>query len=336
MPQSASILDAISVVNSFPKLRTVLISEDTKLIAIVTEGDIRRAILDGVQTSENIMKIANQNPITFQEDSFKTSLSTKDLDSQLYPVLKDDVITGYFFNDGPESVMKYPPVLLMAGGFGTRLKPLTNKIPKPLVRLNKKPVIQYVIEEFKRQGFSSFYISVHHFSEQIIEFLGDGSNLGVKIAYLNESEPLGTGGCLTLLDDINTDLIVANSDVLTKLDYKTFYRQHLNNKYSVSICVRDFSYQVPYGVVYGNEVAKKIVEKPTNQFLINSGIYIFSENAIHLIQQNKTPFDMPHAVNMLIESNHEVGKYHLQDFWFDIGTINDLKKCEKLLEKIKF
>ena len=112
---------------------------------------------------------------------------------------------------------------------------------------------------------------------------------------------LGTGGCLTLLDDVNTDLIVANSDVLTKLDYKTFYRQHLNNKYSVSICVRDFSYQVPYGVVYGNEVTKEIVEKPTNQFLINSGIYIFSENAIHLIQKYDTY--MPYAVNKLIESN---------------------------------
>ena len=102
------------------------------------------------------------------------------------------------------------------------------------------------------------------------------------------------------------------------------------------LCVRDFSYQVPYGVVYGNEYASKIVEKPINQFLINSGIYIISKDAVNLIRNNDAPFDMPYIINKLIDENQIVGKYHLQDFWYDIGTINDLKKCEKLLEKIKF
>ena len=236
----ASILDAMKIINLFPQLRTVLIVEDNKLIAIATEGDIRRGILNALNTSDGIMEIANKNPITIQENSLNSFLNTENLDNQLYPILKDDAITGYYYNKLSESGLSNIPVLLMAGGFGTRLKPLTNTIPKPLVELNKKPVIQYVIEEFKRQGSTSFYISVHHFAEQIIKFLGDGSKFGVKISYLNESEPLGTGGCITLLEEMSTDLIVANSDILTKLDYKAFYKQHSINNCSVSVCKRFF------------------------------------------------------------------------------------------------
>jgi dTDP-glucose pyrophosphorylase len=318
----SSIRDAINIINTFPEERTALIVDGIILIGLVTEGDIRRALLAGYSIDDPVLQITNKAPTLFRPDI--TLLSR-----EVYPVLEGKTLKGYFFK-ALTSGMENFSALIMAGGFGTRLMPLTQDIPKPMIHVNKKPILERIIEGFIKHGIKKFYISTHYLPESITEYFGDGSDLGIKIEYLHESSPLGTGGCLTLLKNSCDNLIVANGDILTNLNYSQLVDHHVDSSKDVTICVRNYEQQVPFGVVYGSDSVTSIVEKPRNQFLINSGIYIINKTILEKIILNTPPFDMPDVINKLINQGEKIGMYHLKDFWIDIGDPHELKKAENV------
>lgn len=320
----SSIRDAINIINTFPEERTVLILDGIIFIGLVTEGDIRRALLAGYSIDDSVLQIANKSPTLFR-------LGTSLLSREVYPVVEDKEIKGYYFKALTSRIDNFS-ALIMAGGFGTRLMPLTQDIPKPMIHVNQKPILERIIDSFIKHGIKKFYISTHYLPESITEYFGDGSNMGIKIDYIHETSPLGTGGCLTLLKNISNNLIVANGDILTNLNYSQLIDHHVDSHKDLTVCVRNYEQQVPFGVVYGSDRVTSIVEKPRNQFLINSGTYIINKSILAKIMLNTAPFDMPDAINKLIKQGENIGMYHLKDFWIDIGNPNELKKAENVYQ----
>lgn len=316
-----TIRDAVKIINEFPDERTVLIVDENRLIGLVTEGDIRRALLAGSSLDDPVLQIANKAPTLFRSGAPLLS-------REVYPVVEDRDLKGYFFK-APSNEMANFSALIMAGGFGSRLMPLTSNIPKPMIHVNKKPILERIIENLTKYGVKKFYISTHYLPDLITEYFGDGIDRGVKIEYLHESTPLGTGGCLTLLGQCE-NLLVVNGDILTNLNYSQLVEQHVDSGKDITVCVRNYEQQVPFGVVYGGNSVTSIVEKPSNQFLINSGIYVINKVPLEKIILNAAPFDMPTVINQSIEQGGKVGMYHLTDFWIDIGRPDELKKAENV------
>ncbi|WP_347361358.1 nucleotidyltransferase family protein, partial [Vibrio vulnificus] len=185
---------------------------------------------------------------------------------------------------------------LMAGGFGTRLRPLTDNCPKPMLKIGNKPILETVIRSFIKAGFVNFYISTHYMPELIHAHFGDGSEFGVNITYVHEESPLGTGGALGLLpNDLPKDLplIMMNGDVLTKVDFQRLLDFHVSHDADATMCVREYDYQIPYGVINGegNKITS-MVEKPIQRFFVNAGIYVVSPRVIQSVPENHR-IDMP-------------------------------------------
>jgi NDP-sugar pyrophosphorylase family protein len=220
------------------------------------------------------------------------------------------------------------PVFLMAGGFGTRLKPLTDNCPKPLLLVGDKPILETVLVGFIRSGFHDFYISTHYLPEMIRSYFGDGSKWGVSIQYVHEIEPLGTGGSLGLLPKKLPDLpvIFMNGDVLTKVDFEELLDFHYANNASATMCVREYEIQIPFGVIESDgNVITSMVEKPTQRFHINAGIYVISREIINSVAQNEY-VDMPSLLERHLNNN--VIKYPFYGYWLDIGRMDDYNRAQ--------
>jgi NDP-sugar pyrophosphorylase family protein len=216
------------------------------------------------------------------------------------------------------------PVVIMAGGLGERLRPFTEKVPKPLLNVGGKSMIQIVIERFREQGVKQFFISVNYKAEMIEEYLGDGSNFRVEIKYLKEKKRLGTAGSLSLLPkEISSPFFVVNADVITDLDFRAIYQSHRDNQSDLTVAVKKVSYQVPYGTIeveYGRILS--LSEKPHINKYVNAGIYILEPWVVEEIPANQF-FDMTDLINILIASGRVVDSYLINGTWVDIGQKED-------------
>jgi NDP-sugar pyrophosphorylase family protein len=228
------------------------------------------------------------------------------------------------------------PVLLMAGGFGTRLRPLTNKCPKPLLRVGETPILEIMLKNFVKAGFVDFYISTHYLSHMVEDHFGDGSRWGVNINYLYEEKPLGTAGALSLLPKETSELpvIVMNGDILTNTDFESVLSFHLKNNASATMCVRDYEYQVPFGVVKsdGHKVLD-IEEKPVQRFFVNTGIYVIGPELRAQVKLGQA-IDMPTLLNVGMKMADSVMMYPVNEYWLDIGRPDDFEKAQVDVEQV--
>ncbi len=219
----------------------------------------------------------------------------------------------------------------MAGGFGTRLRPLTDNCPKPLLKVGNKPILEIILQRFIDAGFHNFYISTHYLPEMIKEYFGNGSQWNVNITYVHESKPLGTGGALGLLPDTieQLPLIMTNGDVLTNLDINALLEYHNKEDAIATMCVREYDYQIPYGVIDkdGNRVMG-MTEKPTYKFHVNAGIYVVTPKLFNSVKEN-TKIDMPTLLESFIQDDNKVILYPLTEYWLDIGQMNEYKQAQK-------
>tara|TARA_B110000503_G_scaffold124991_1_gene192109 strand:- start:312 stop:1103 length:792 start_codon:yes stop_codon:yes gene_type:complete len=250
---------------------------------------------------------------------------------QLYsiPILDDGIVVGLETMHYAAEKTKYDnPVFLMAGGFGTRLKPLTDSCPKPLLKVGDKPILETVLLRFVKSGFHDFYISTHYLPEMIQEYFGDGSKWGVSINYIHEERPLGTGGALGLLPKALPALpvIMMNGDVLTKVDLEALLAFHNKNNANATMCVREYEYQVPFGVIEseGNNI-KSMVEKPIQRFHVNAGIYVVGREIVDSVKENEI-VDMPTLLERFLDK--KVLKYSFYEYWLDIGRVDQLQKAQ--------
>ena len=316
---------AIKVLHEGGRRIALVSDENDRLLGTITDGDIRRALISQSTVKSPVSLIMNCNPVTVDDKvENKEILSLMSSQGFLHmPIVnKDGILCGL---ETLEHLIKSPkhdnPVFLMAGGFGTRLRPLTESTPKPLLKVGLKPILEMIIEQFISCGFHNFYISTHFKSEQIRDYFKTGEAYGVSIEYVHEDNPLGTAGSLGLLPDNLTDLplIVMNGDLLTKVDFKNLLNFHHESNTEATMCVREYDFQVPYGVIeIDNYKIKKIEEKPIHKFFVNAGIYVLSKNLVDKID-GKFYLDMTDFLNQEL-NNGGVSTFPIHEYWLDIGN----------------
>ncbi|CAH6917606.1 D-glycero-D-manno-heptose 1-phosphate guanosyltransferase [Vibrio chagasii] len=330
----ATIVDALRVIDSEALRIALVVNDEQHLLGVVTDGDIRRGILNSLPLDTPIAEIMNCSPTTASINTAKEQL-VKLMESQsilAVPLLEENKVVGletlhHLF----EEKTYQNPVFIMAGGFGTRLRPLTDNCPKPMLKIGNKPILETVIRSFIKAGFENFYISTHYMSEQIQNHFGDGTELGVNINYVYEEVPLGTGGALGLLpSDLPQDLplIMMNGDVLTKVDFERLLDFHNDNEADATMCVREYDYQIPYGVINGegNKITS-MVEKPIQRFFVNAGIYVVSPRVLQSVEKNQK-IDMPTLLEQHMEERQKVLMFPVHEYWLDIGRMDDFKRAQ--------
>lgn len=316
-------------------LRIALIADSNRhLQGTLTDGDIRRALLKHVPLTAPVTDVMCKTPHAADSNWSKEKILSvmEDLELLQIPIVdSDNRIVGLETLHGlMERRTVENPVFLMAGGFGTRLKPLTNECPKPLLKVGDKPILELILESLAKAGFYRFFISTHYLPEMIRDHFGDGSQWGVNIEYVHEEEPLGTGGALGLLpkDQIDLPLIMMNGDLLTTVNYRGLLEFHVEHGSVATMCVREYEHQVPYGVVQSDGTyIKSMDEKPVQKCFINAGIYVVSPELVCSVTKGEH-VDMPTLLENQITQNRKVSMFPVHEYWLDIGKMDDFKKAQ--------
>jgi dTDP-glucose pyrophosphorylase len=312
----------------------LLVNEDETLIGTITDGDIRRAILKGISLEDSVENVVHHNPV-----SVKQSMTREEIkDIFIKKAVKDipivdnhnKVLDLISINDILLPQGKENPVIIMAGGLGTRLKDLTKEIPKPMLRIGEDPILQHTINNFKQYGYNKILLSVNYKSEIIENYFQDGFAYGVKINYVKETNRLGTAGGIRLAKDyIETPFFVINGDIFTNLNVENMMKFHMENINDITVGTRKHSFQIPYGVINtDNNCINEVKEKPVIDYLINAGVYCLNPKVIELIPDDQY-FEITDLINICIERNMRVGSYEIKDYWMDIGKIEDYIKVNE-------
>ena len=337
---SFTIESAMQFLDKSPHKIVFVKNEYGDLVGSVTDGDIRRAILAGIQLDAKIPQAMNRNPLTCDyktsKEDIRAILKNNSIDH--IPIIKNKKIIRI------ETLLSLEiydlvdnPVFIMAGGFGTRLRPLTDSCPKPMLPVGGKPMLEQLIGNLKIQGFRNFFISTYYLSELIEEYFSDGSRWDVSIRYVREKTPLGTAGALSLLpeDMPQLPLLMLNCDLLTDIDYTTMLTFHKQGKYDATVCLREIEHQVSFGVVETTDcLVNGIIEKPTYRYDINAGIYLLSTNFIKECPTEKY-IDMPSYIEKRISLGKKIGAMRHTGYWLDIGSKSDYQKAQNDFKKLK-
>ncbi|MEL4394895.1 nucleotidyltransferase family protein [Shewanella algae] len=330
-----SIRDALEIINGEGLKVALVVDEERFLVGTVTDGDVRRGLLNNLSLIDPVSLIMNSSPISVKIGTSREKIVElmEEMEILSIPLLDEmGKVVGIETLQKALYKPKYNnPVFLMAGGFGTRLRPLTDNCPKPMLKIGDKPILETVIRSFIKSGFVNFYISTHYMPELIREHFGDGFELGVKITYVHEENPLGTGGALGLLPkDLpeGLPLIMMNGDVLTKVDFQRLLDFHLKNDADATMCVREYDYQIPYGVINGegNKITS-MVEKPIQRFFVNAGIYVVSPRVIQSVPENHR-IDMPTLLEQHMQERNNILMFPIHEYWLDIGRMDDFNRAQ--------
>jgi dTDP-glucose pyrophosphorylase len=328
-----SILKVMEIINNSRDVKFVLVvDKQTRLLGSVTDGDIRRGILRGAKLEESIVKVMNPNPISVEMGTNSDTIMALMKKHQIHyiPIVdKNKVLSSVEKYDSFErAITRDNFVVIMAGGLGSRLGKLTEDCPKPMLKVGNKPLLERIIDNLKESGFHNLFISVNYKSEIIENYFKDGNDFGVSIKYLREDKKLGTAGALGLLQERNTKpILVMNGDLLTKLNVLKIVEEHEKSGNILTIGVKQFDYQVPYGVVVldSNNVIG-IQEKPVHSFFVSGGAYVFNQDALELIPENQY-LDMPTLITTLLQKKEKIGSYPINEYWLDIGRSDDFNKA---------
>ena len=338
IPPESSIRQAIESIDSSALQIALVVDPVDRLLGTVTDGDVRRGILKGIPLEESVERIMNRDPVVVPASGGRAQAMRRMRETHLKQVPLVDtegcVLGLEIFDDlPPEPVETW--VVLMVGGLGRRLRPITNDTPKPLIDVGGKPLLETIVEEFVRQGFEHIILSVNYKSELFEQYFGDGAQLGAKISYLHETRQLGTAGALSLLaEKPSSPMIVMNGDLLTDMNFRSLIQFHAEHSAAATMCVREYSFQVPYGVVeLEDQHLKGISEKPRHQFFVNAGIYVLAPEALAMIPLNEA-YGMPQLFEELIAAGHRTVVFPLREYWLDIGQSHDLHQAQGDFPKI--
>jgi dTDP-glucose pyrophosphorylase len=328
----ATLRDAIRTIDASAMQIALVVDENNRLLGTVTDGDIRRGILRGVALELPVSEVMNPSPIVARADEPREQVLANMQARQVHRIpIVDDMgrpVGIEFLEELVQPHEKDNWVVLMAGGLGRRLQPLTDDCPKPMLKVGNKPLLETIIESFAEYGFHRFYISVNYMADTIKGYFGDGSRWGVQIRYLEESERLGTAGALSLLPEMpSVPLLVMNGDVLTKVNFSQLLDFHGSHGSKATMCVREYDYQVPYGVVrMDNHRITGIDEKPVQRFFVNAGIYVLEPSVLGAIPP-KGYFDMTSLFEKLISAGSEAVVFPIREYWLDIGQLSDFDRA---------
>ncbi len=329
---TATVHQAWQVIDRGAMQIALVVDASGHLAGTVTDGDIRRGVLHGKGLEIQITEVMNANPTTGlveeTHDSWQRTMHRHSL--RHLPILDTQgCVVDLVQYSMPMEPERSTPVVIMAGGLGTRLRPLTEDTPKPLIPVGPKPVLETIIENFSDQGFVNIFLCLNYKGEMIRKHFGDGRRLGVNITYLQEDRRLGTAGALSLLPSKPDEpVIVMNGDLLTKVDFVRLLDFHIRQGFMATMAMREHQQQVPYGVLKIGDgyVVQELVEKPVERYYVNAGIYILNPETLHQVPDQKF-YDMPTLFNTLMSGGEKVGGFPLRDYWVDIGRVEDLERA---------
>jgi dTDP-glucose pyrophosphorylase/predicted transcriptional regulator len=331
---STSLRQTIEAITNGNLQIALVVDSENKLLGTVTDGDIRKAILAGKDLNITAGEAMRNQPITSASKTPRTAILKLMREKRIHQMpLVDDrgrVVDVLTVDDMIGAAHKPNAVVIMAGGLGTRLHPLTEETPKPMLKVGGKPILETIIQSFIDQGFTNFFVSVNYKANIISEYLGDGSRLGAKINYLHEKSRLGTAGGLSLLPrDIHAPIIVMNGDLLTRISVDALLDFHERENAVATMVVREDHYQVPYGVVEvdGTQIIG-VEEKPIQRHLVNAGIYVISQDGLSNIP-GETFYDMPTHFAKLAANGHRTAAFPLHEYWVDIGRLDELERAQR-------
>jgi len=326
------IREAIRVLDQNAKQILLVVDGENRLMGTVTDGDIRRGILKGISLDEHTSRIMGSSPTVAYVGDDRQSILAMMRKKKLHhiPVVNEqNQVAGIeFLEELIQPHLKENWVVLMAGGLGSRLRPLTNDCPKPMLKVGNKPLLETILENFIEYGFRHFYISVNYMADMVKDYFGDGARWGVEIRYLEEDQKLGTAGALSLLPSKpQAPLLVMNGDVLTKVNFRQLLDFHATHESMATMCVREYDFQVPYGVVrIEKDRITGIDEKPVQRFFVNAGIYVLAPEALQAIPAGQF-FDMPTLFETLIAKGEETVVFPIREYWLDIGQLADYDRA---------
>jgi len=332
IPPNMSLQETIEVIEKGAAQIALVVNSEKKLLGTVTDGDIRRGLLKGETLESSVKHIMHKKFISLPADCSEARALRLMREKNLHHIpglnAKGRVIRLFLL----EEMIKAPKlnnwVVLMAGGQGKRLRPMTDSCPKPMLNIGGKPMLEIILEQFLDAGFCKFFISVHYLKQQIVDFFENGERWGVEIQYLVEEHPLGTAGSLGLLPQFpDKPILVANGDILSRVDYSKLLEFHKDNKSSATICIREHETRIPFGVVKtnGSEFIS-IEEKPFISHSVNAGMYVLNPEMIKLLKQNQV-CDMPQLLERGLTKNLSIHAFPVHEYWVDVGQLQSYKQA---------
>ena len=335
--QDATIKQTLKVISDGNIKIAIVVDKNDKLLGTLTDGDIRRGFLKGLDINSSIKSIINNKPITGKKNDSKEKLLNIALskDVNQIPIVdnKKKLIGIYLLEELIKNKIKFNKVVIMAGGKGTRLRPLTKNTPKPMLKVGNKPILETIIKSFKACGFKDLIICVNYKSHIIEKYFGKGKKFGVKIEYIKEKKKMGTAGALSLIKQKLTEpFFVINGDLLTNLDFGKMLDFHNSHNAIATMSVKEYSINSPYGEVsLSDENINSINEKPSYKFFANAGIYVLDPKCINLVP--KKFFDMTSLFKKIILTKKKTISFPLDEYWKDIGKLSDYQEANKEFSK---
>ena len=334
-----SILEALKVLNNLGKYAiSFVVDSNNKLLGSLTDGDVRRGLIEGVELKQPVDDIIQLNPrfIRKGDHNIKKVIEYRENNYRIIPILDKDNCVVNVINFG---VLKsYLPidVVVMAGGKGKRLRPLTEKTPKPLLEVADKPILEHNINHLSRFGMDDFWISLNYLGKQIEKYFGNGNQINLNIEYIWEDEPLGTIGSVSKITSFIHDyVLVTNSDILTNLDYEDFFLKFLEQDADFSVVTIPYKVDIPYAVLDTMDgLILSLKEKPTYTYYSNGGIYLMKREIIDRIPKDSF-FNATDLLEKLIKENKKVLSYPFDGYWLDVGKPEDFEKAQKDIHNIK-
>ena len=330
----STIREALEVINREALKIALVVDNEQRLLGVITDGDIRRGLLNSLDLQAQASQVMNTVPVVADAEMPSRELNRMMVTAGItaIPVVQDGKVVGLKTLQHINECKQYDnPVFIMAGGFGTRLRPLTDNCPKPMLKIGDKPILETLIRSFVRAGFRNLYISTHYMPEVIRDHFGDGEAFNARIHYVHEDKPLGTGGALGLLpESLSSDLplIMMNGDVLTNVDFERLLNFHNESQADATLCVREYDYQIPYGVIKGD--GNRIIsmeEKPVHHFFVNAGIYVISPAIFKGVARNQH-IDMPTLLEQHMQKDDNILMFPIHEYWLDIGRMDDVKRAQ--------
>jgi dTDP-glucose pyrophosphorylase len=337
--EQASLRTAMTCIDRGAKGIALVVDEQKRLVATLTDGDLRRAVLAGlgldIPISTLIKKLRAQNkcnPITLPAGSTREAIINEmkaktvrqiplvDKQGRVIELAVLDELVGE-----PHASVH---AVVMAGGYGKRLMPLTADTPKPMLRIGEQPLIERLVQQLRQAGIAKVNISTHYKEDQIFAHFGNGDAFGIEVEYVSEERPLGTAGGLSLVSG-DDPLLVINGDILTGLDFRALLNFHFEHGAEMTVTVREYGFDVPYGVVDTDGLyVTAVTEKPTVKLFVNAGIYLISPSARELIPEGQH-LDMPQLIDMLVKAGGKVISFPVWEYWLDIGRHEDYEQAQQ-------
>jgi dTDP-glucose pyrophosphorylase len=338
--KDATVKQALELLNELaPDSILFVVDKEFKLIGSLTDGDVRRGLLNNFTLASPIDEIIQPNPhfIKKGENDIQKIITYREKLFRILPVVDENMKVVNVINF--RTIKSYLPVdtVIMAGGRGQRLQPLTNTIPKPLLKVGDKPIMEHNLDRLASYGIDDFWLSVNYLGDQIENYFGRGKQKNIKIEYVWETEPMGTIGSVSKIKNFEHDFIlVTNSDLLTNIDYENFFLEFIKQGADMSVLTIPYQVNIPYAVLETKEgIIKGLKEKPNYTYYSNGGVYLMKKNILNYIPENSF-FNSTDLIESLIAKEYKVISYPFSGYWLDIGKHEDYNKAQEDINNFNF